>query len=154
MKFNVKITVLFIVPLLAAGSCKNKELFLDPAYIFLKWSSAVKNLNYKEYSECEASPKDESVFKDMYGDFYLSDLVIRNIGEFNPKDTKQDIVGYEYMFRKVYFECVRINRKKGLPVQNMKGDVEFINYIDGPKKDRGWLMFNRTIISTEMVNEQ
>jgi len=153
MRFYKNIILLLIIALLSAGSCKKREIFLDPAYVFYKWSSAVRNLNYKEYSECEAYPKDESVFRDLYGDHYLADLIIRNVGDFNPKDIKQDTVGFEYMFRRVYFDCVRINRKTGRPVQNMKGDVEFINYIDGPKKNRGWLMFNRTIINTELVNK-
>ncbi|MCL2155959.1 MAG: hypothetical protein FWH53_09870 [Leptospirales bacterium] len=154
MKFKKITTLIFAVTLLLISSCKKKEIFVDPAYIFLKWSSAVKNLNYKEYSECEAFPKDESVFREIYGDFYLSDLIIRDLGKFNEKDTKIDAAGYEYKFRSVYFECVRIMRKTGRPAQNMKGDVEFINYIYGPKKDKGWLMFNRTIINTDMVNAQ
>ena len=154
MKFKKIITLTFAVALLFNSSCKKREIFLDPAYIFLKWSSAVKNLNYKEYSECEAFPKDEPVFRELYGDFYLADLIIRNLGKFNEKDTKIDAAGYEYKFRSVYFECVRIKRKTGQPVQNMKGDVEFINYIDGPKKNKGWLMFNRTIINTDVVHAQ
>ena len=151
MKFNI-IIALFTAALLAISSCKKKEIFLDPAYIFLKWSSAVKNLNYKDYSECEAYPKDESVFRELYGDYYLTDLIIRNLGKFDEKKTKIDASGYEYKFRSVYFECVRVNRKTGRHVQNMKGDVEFVNYVDGPKKNKGWLMFNRTIISTRFEN--
>jgi hypothetical protein len=154
MEFKKIITLIFAAALLLVISCKKKEIFVDPAYIFLKWSSAVRSLNYKEYSECEAFPKDESVFRELYGNFYLTGLTIRNLGKFNEKDTKTDAAGYEYKFRSVYFECVRIIRKTGRPVQNMKGDVEFINYIDGPKKDKGWLMFNRTIINTDMVNAQ
>ena len=152
MRFYKNIILLTVFILLVISSCKRNDIFVDPAYIFLKWSSAVRNLNYKAYSECEAFQKDEAVFRDLYGDYFIADLIIRNMGEFNSKDVKQDIVGYEYVHRRVYFECVRINRKTGRPVQNMKGDVEFINYIGGPKKDRGWLMFNRTIINTAMVN--
>jgi len=32
----------------------------------------------------------------------------------------------------------------------MKGDIEFIKYITGSKVNKGWLMYNRTIISTGM----
>lgn len=129
-------------------SCNKKEAFVDPAYVFLKWSSAVKNLNYKEYSECEAFPKDELVFRELYTDFYYADLVIRNLDEYNESDFRSDIEGYKYNLRKVYFECKRVERKTGRAVQEMKGDIEFINYINGPRLDKGWLMYNRTIIST------
>ena len=152
MKFNKIIAIFLTAVILLIGSCKKRDVFVDPAYIFLKWSSAVRNLNYNSYSECEAFPKDESVFRELYGDHYLSDLIIRDLGKFNEKDTKLDVDGYKYKFRSVYFECVRVKRKTGKPVQNMKGDVEFVNYIDGPKKDKGWLMFNRTIINTNLVN--
>ncbi len=148
MNINKAIAVLLIFTFSITLSCKGKKAFVDPAYVFLKWSSAVKNLNYKEYSECEAFPKDEIVFRELYTDFYYADLLIRNLGEYNENDIRRDIEGNKYNLRKVYFECKRVERKSGHAVQEMKGDIEFVNYINGPKLNKGWLMYNRTIIST------
>ncbi len=148
MKNKVILTVFLILTLFLTISCKEKKAFVDPAYVFMKWSAAVKNLNYIEYTECEAFPKDEIVFHELYNDFYFADLLIRELGEYKENDIRSDIDGYKYNIRKVYFECKRIERKTGRAVQEMKGDIEFINYIDGPKLNKGWLMYNRTIIST------
>jgi hypothetical protein len=148
MKTNGFTAALLIFTLASIISCKEKKAFVDPAYVLMKWSGAVKNLNYKEYSECEAFPKDEMVFHELYGDFYYADLLIRELGEYNANDVRSDVEGYKYNLRKVYFECKRIERKTGRAVQEMKGDIEFINYINGSKVNKGWLMYNRTIIST------
>ncbi len=149
---NIKkvVTAAVILTLSFTISCSEKKAFVDPAFVFLKWSSAVKNLNYKEYSECEAFPKDEIVFRELYTDFYFTDLIIRELGKYNENDIDSDIDGYKYTLRKVYFECRRVERKTGRAVQDMKGDIEFINYINGPKLNKGWLMYNRTIISTRI----
>ena len=77
---NKVLAVSLIFALAIIFSCKEKKPFVDPAFVFLKWSSAVKNLNYKEYSECEAFPKDEIVFRELYTDFYYADLIIRETG--------------------------------------------------------------------------
>jgi len=148
MKFNKYPAVVLILFLFFVYSCKEKKAFVDPAYVFMKWSSAVKNLNYGQYAECEAFPKDEIVFRELYTDFYYSDLIIRELGKFDENVTGSDIDGFKYNIRKVYFECRRVERKTGRAVQEMKGDIEFINYINGPKLNKGWLMYNRTIIST------
>ncbi len=148
MKLN-RIAVLFllVVPFLLP-SCGNKQAFVDPVYVFMKWSGAVKKLNYKEYAECEAFPKDEIVFKELYGDHYYSDFLIRELGKYDENDIQSDSEGQKYNHRKVYFECKRVERRTGRAVQQMKGDIEFISYINGPKVNSGWLMYNRTIIST------
>ncbi len=148
MKISKIIAASMIIALSFALSCSDKKAFVDPVYVFLKWSSAVKNLNYKEYSECEAFPKDEMVFRELYTDFYFTDLLIRELGKLDENNIKSDVEGYKFNLRKVYFECKRIERKTGRAVQEMKGDIEFINYINGPKLNKGWLMYNRTIIST------
>lgn len=148
MKIKKILTILAVVTLGAVISCKEKKAFVDPAFVFMKWSAAVKNLNYQEYAECEAFPKDEMVFRELYGDFYFADLLIRELGEYNENDVRSDVEGHKYNLRKVYFECKRIERSTGRAVQEMKGDIEFISYLDGPRLNKGWLMYNRTIIST------
>lgn len=140
--------IMLIGFILFFSSCKRQEPFVDPAYIFLKWSGAVKTLNYKDYSECEAFPKDPDVFRNLYRDFYYGDLIIRDMSKFNESDVKSDFEGYKFNHRMLYFECKRISRETGKTVENMKGEVEFIKYIDGPRINRGWLMHNRTLIRT------
>lgn len=144
------ILILLAVILSSITSCKKKEAFVDPAYVFLKWSSAVKNLNYKEYSECEAFPKDDLVFRELFRDYYFSGLQIRNLGKYNENELKSDPEGHRYRLRKVYFECNRVERRTSRIVQEMKGDVEFVSFTNGPNADRGWLMYNRTFIATEI----
>lgn len=146
------ISVLVVSLLLLFSSCKRQEPFVDPAYIFLKWSGAVKSLNYKDYSECEAFPKDQDVFRNLYRDYYYGNLIIRDMGKFNDSDIKTDFEGYKFNPRMLYFECKRISRETGKTVENMKGEVEFIKYIEGPKINRGWLMHNRTLIRTGFDN--
>lgn len=141
-------SVLVISLFLLFSSCKKQEPFVDPAYIFLKWSGAVKTLNYDDYSDCEAFPKDQDVFRNLYRDYYYSDLIIRDMGKFNENDIKTDFEGYKFNHRMLYFECKRISRETGKTVENMKGEVEFIKYIEGSKTNKGWLMHNRTLIRT------
>jgi len=148
MKINKILAAFLVLTFAFILSCKEKKAFVDPVYVFMKWSSAVKNLNYREYGECEAFPKDEIVFRELYGDYYYADLLIKELGTYNENDIKNDLDGSRYNLRKVYFECKRIERRTGRAVQEMKGDIEFINYINGPKVNKGWLMYNRTIIST------
>lgn len=143
-----KYVFLLLAFILSGTSCKQKEAFVDPVYVFLKWSSAIKNLNYREYSECEAFPKDDLVFRELFKDYYFSDLQILNLGKYNENELKRDPEGYKYKLRKVYFECKRVERETSRFVQEMKGDVEFVWFTDGPNVNRGWLMYNRTFIAT------
>jgi hypothetical protein len=68
------------------------------------------------------------------------------MGKFNENDIKTDFEGYKFNHRMLYFECKRISRETGKTVENMKGEVEFIKYIEGSKTNKGWLMHNRTLI--------
>ncbi|HOP64243.1 MAG TPA: hypothetical protein PK358_11025 [Spirochaetota bacterium] len=146
-KFRIPVlSVLALVILFS--SCKRHEPFVDPAYVFLKWSAAVKNLNYKDYSECEAFPKDQDVFRELYREYYYADLITRDMGSFNENDVKGDFEGRTFNYRMLYFECNRVSRETGEKVEIMKGEVEFIKYLKGADEKRGWLMYNRTFIRT------
>ncbi|HQO40122.1 MAG TPA: hypothetical protein PK986_06620, partial [Spirochaetota bacterium] len=59
---------------------------------------------------------------------------------------RTDIDGKRYTRRMVYFECSRVERRSGKKAEEMKGEVEFIQYMDEPGVRRGWLMYSRTII--------
>ncbi len=137
------VLIIFSVTL---GSCKKDDIFVDPAYVFMKWAHAIRVMNYKEYSSCEAFAKSPDVFRELYGKNYYADLITRDLGEYNPDDIGTDIDGKRYTHRMVYFECSRINRSTGKKIESMKGEVEFIQYVDRPDSRRGWLMYSRTIV--------
>lgn len=145
-KFFFRAAIISLLFAVSQISCKRDDIFVDPAYVFMKWSHAIKTLNYNDYYTCEAYPKTEDVFRELYGNYYYSDLITRGIGTYNEKDTSKDIYGRTYTHRMVYFECQRVNRKTDKVVEYMKGEVEFIQYVQKPNSDRGWLMYNRTII--------
>jgi len=151
-KFRMPVISLMVLVLLIP-SCKGKKVFVDPAYIFLKWTSAVKNLNYTSYSECEAFPKADDVFRALYGGYYYTDMITRDMDPYNENDMKFDFEGKRINYRTVYFECNRVDRKTGKVIEKMKGDVDFIKYVDEPGSLRGWLMYNRTFIRTG-ISEQ
>ncbi len=146
----MKKILLIVLLLLFVFSCKEKPLFVDPAYVLMKWADAVKNMNYREYSECEAFPKDFSVFNELYRNYYYTDFLINEMGRYSDKNIRTDSEGNSYNYRIIHFECFRIERKTGRAVENMKGDVEFIKYLESPKAERGWLMSNRTIVRIEV----
>ncbi len=145
IKFFILVSV-FIFLVVSFTSCKEKKAFVEPTFVFMKWSDAIKKLNYRYYSECEVFPKERSVFSEIYGDHYYSDVFVKNLGDYDEENIRTDSEGNRFNHRKVYFECRRISRKTGMPVQNMKGDVLFVKYLSGARADKGWLMFNRTII--------
>ncbi|HPS58978.1 MAG TPA: hypothetical protein PK514_12810 [Spirochaetota bacterium] len=145
MCYKISAAVLIALAVFS-GSCKNDDIFVDPAYVFMKWSHAVKVLDYTKYSSCEAFPKSADVFRELYSKYYYADLITRDLGEYNPGDVRTDIDGKKYTHRMVYFECDRIERRTAKTVESMKGEVEFIQYVDEPGSRRGWLMYSRTII--------
>jgi hypothetical protein len=142
--------VLFLLIAIISFSCKKEPVFVDPAFILMKWGDAVKKMNYREYAECEAFPKDINVFNQLYRNYYYSDFLISEMGKYNKENVKTDAEGKKFNYRIIYFECLRIDRKTGDPVENMKGDIEFIKYTEKPHSDRGWLMSNRTIVRIEV----
>lgn len=142
--------ILISIIVFCSFSCKEKPVFVDPAFILMKWGDAVKKMNYREYSECEAFPKDIRVFNDLYRNYYYSDFLISEAAKYKEENIKTDALGKKFNYRIIYFECLRTERKTGKPVENMKGDIEFIKYIDKPDSDRGWIMSNRTIVRVEV----
>lgn len=147
-----KKTVLLILIAAVFFSCKKEPVFVDPAFILMKWGDAVKKMNYREYAECEAFPKDVNVFNELFKNYYYSDFLISEMDKYDEKNIKKDAQGRSFNSRLIYFECLRVDRKTGDPVENMKGDIEFIRYIDKPHSERGWLMSNRTIVRIEVDN--
>jgi hypothetical protein len=147
MKRHKRIVLLFIcLSILFAEGCAKKEKFVEPYYILQKWCRAIKDLNYKDYSQCEAYPKSYPVFREAYGEYFLSDLTITAIQDFDEDNVRKDPEGNSYHYRRVDFECTEVNRKTNRPMNKIQGDVLFILFTDDSLRKEGWLMSNRTLV--------
>jgi hypothetical protein len=134
---------------LAVISCKKEKKFAEPEYIFAKWTRAIERLNYKEYASCEAFPKEEPVFREIYRDYYYTDLMVTGVEKLDEKKIHKDPMGHAFISRNVQFECTEIRRNDRKPLMLLRGDVDFIRYIEGGRAAQGWLMWNRKIIRIE-----
>ncbi len=134
---------------LAVISCKKEKKFAEPEYIFAKWTRAIERLNYKEYASCEAFPKEEPVFREIYRDYYYTDLMVTGVEKLDEKKIHKDPMGHAFISRNVQFECTEIRRSDRKPLMLLRGDVDFIRYIEGGRAAQGWLMWNRKIIRIE-----
>ncbi len=126
--------------------CKKEKKFIEPDYIFAKWARAIDTLNYADYRSCEAYPKSETVFHEMFRDTYYADLMVTGVEKLDEKKVRKDTNGASYLVRNVQFECTEVRRKDRKAVRLLRGDVDFIKYIDGDRQKQGWLMWNRKII--------
>jgi hypothetical protein len=138
--------IILTIILLAGASCKKKENFIEPETVLRKWMRAVERLNYQAYRECEAYPKSRELFREMYREYYLVDLYPGKIEDLDPEDIKKDASDNSYLKRNVSFSVKAVNRKSGKKGYSIRGDVDFIRFLEGERRDDGWLMSNRTLI--------
>ncbi len=127
-------------------SCKDESRFVEPNYVLRKWASAIQQLNYREYASCEANPKAEAVFREMYREYYLVDVMATDVDDVGSSREMKDPKGLRYLSRHLEFEAAIIQRKTAKPGGLIRGNVEFIKYIDGGRAKDGWLLSNRTLI--------
>jgi hypothetical protein len=132
---------------LVATACKKAEKTPEPAFVIAKWARAIQDLNYQNYARCEAYPKSEAVFRDMYRDYYLTDLMVTSVEEADEKDVRRDQDGNPFLHRSLSFEASAVKRGTGRPYQVGRGDAVFIKFTAGAMAERGWLMSNRTFIT-------
>ena len=135
--------------ILTLSSCKKEKKFMEPEFIFAKWARAIENLNYADYASCEAFPKSEGTFREMFRDTYYADLMVTEVEKLDEKNVIKDHRGKSYIKRNVQFECTEIRRRDRKPVRVLRGDVDFISYVGDDKARRGWFMWNRKIIRIE-----
>ena len=141
-----RLIVFFVlIVFLSAFSCKKKEMDLEPVYVLQKWVRSIEKLDYSAYSKCEAYPKSEGVFLEMYKDDFFTDLTIMKVDEADEENVRKDYKGNSYVTRKAYFEASAVKRGKGNTYQLVSGDAEFFKFLDGEKSQNGWLIANRTI---------
>lgn len=126
-------------------SCKKERKLPQPGFVLKKWSKAIEELDYKNYSECEAYPKNEKTFREMYKNDYFTDITVIEVTDPNKDDIKKDHSGNSYISCSVIFEGSVIKRGENNPYQAVRGDALFIKFLEGTKSKQGWLIFNRTL---------
>ena len=149
MKRRVFAALVLVLMPMALVSCKKEKKFVDPEYIFSRWSKAIEALNYREYAACEAYPKSEGVFNEMYRDTFYTDLMVTGVEKLNEDRILTDRDSNTYLKRNVQFECTEVKRAGRRPVRVLRGDVDFIHFTAGERKNQGWLMWNRKIVRVE-----
>ena len=126
-------------------SCKEEKRFIEPTYVLQNWSKAIRNLNYRNYSRYESYPKEEGVFREMYSDYYIINLLVTDVVE-EEDNIRKDHDGNRYKYKTVHFEGGVVRRKDHKPYQVLRGDAEFVLFLDGKRADDGWLISNRTFM--------
>jgi len=144
-----KYLVVTMAVLIMAGGCKKKEKFTEPAFVMGIWTKSIRDLSYRQYARCEAYPKTEPVFREMYRDYYFADMMVTAVEDPDPADIKKDHEGNRYIHCSVSFEGAAVNRATGKPYQVVRGDAVFIKFMDGRRGGDGWLLSNRTFIAVK-----
>jgi hypothetical protein len=137
--------LLMLIVVLFAAECKKEKKFMEPDFIFAKWSRAIESLNYPDYASCEAYPKSEGVFREIFRETYYADLMVTEVEKADEKNIQKGRGG-SYVKRSVQFECTEVRRRDRRPLRVLRGDVDFIRFVDGSRTKQGWLMWNRKII--------
>ena len=123
----------------------NEEKIPEPVYVLQKWADSIEKLDYRKYKECEAYPKDENVFRKMYGSYYMVDITAIEVDKLKEEDVRKNPAGESFIHRAVNFEGTAVKRETKKPYQVIRGDAVFVKFLDGNRKNDGWLMSNRTI---------
>lgn len=144
-KFCVPIVILVSIMVISLDSCKKEEKIPEPVFVLKKWGRALEELNYRLYCQCEAYPKEVPVFRDMYKEYYIIDLMALEVEDENKEDIRKDYNNNPYLYRMVTFEGTAVKRDTKKPYQLIRGDAVFIKFLEGERKNDGWLMSNRTI---------
>jgi len=138
--------LMYISIIVIVFSCTKEEKFVEPDFILKKWSDSIKQLDYNKYKDCEAYPKGKKVFNEMYKTNYFVDLMVTDIEDLDKDNVNKDHKGNSYLTRKVSFECAEVKRISRKPAGLLRGDVDFVRFLNGSRKKEGWLMWNRSII--------
>lgn len=141
-------------PLIAAGllvllcttACKEKPHDPDPSVYMAQWVRAIEARDYSAYAAREAYPLSKEDFLKRYKDHWFSDLLITRLGDYDPEKIHTDHQGMTGTSRLLYFEMVERDRASGAARTLLSGDVLFVNYTEGPLKEKGWVMLNRSFV--------
>lgn len=142
----------FVLTMSAAcviSGCKKEEATFTAHEVLLsRWCKASETLNYELYKKCEAYPREQSVFNDMYKDFYFADPRVVKLEDLNEKDIQKDFDGNSFVKRNLYFECVEVKRSDKKQVR-LNGEAFIIKFTNGNRAGEDWFMANRTLVRLE-----
>jgi|GEM_PF-256640 len=127
-------------------SCRDQKKYIHPGAVLKRWAGAIRDLHYLEYSRCEAYPKNEAVFREMYRDYYIIDLMITDFEEVDEDAIKQDQDGNRFLQRSISFEGALVSRMTNKPEQILRGDALLVKFLDGERAKDDWLLWNRTLV--------
>lgn len=131
---------------LTITGCKREDRFIEPNIVLKKWAKSIEDLNYFEYNRYEANTKSEAVFREMYRDYYMVDLMATEVEDPDEKDVRKNGDGMKFIHRSVSFEGSLVNRATRKPYQVVRGDAVFVRFLEGKRRNDGWLISNRTLV--------
>lgn len=143
---EIRVWLFAIIAAVCVTSCKDESRFVEPNYVLKKWAAAIQKLDYREYVACEAYPKAEPVFREMYRDYYFEEIMTTEIDAPQKAVELKDSEGVRYLKRNLEFEATIIKRSTGKPYGIVRGDADYVRYLEGKRAKDGWLLLNRTII--------
>lgn len=141
--------LLIIAALALMLSCKDENRFVEPNFVLAKWAGAIQNLNYRDYASCEAFPKNEATFREMYRNYYFVDIMTTDIEDVDDKKARKDQEGNGYLHRSLEFEGAIINRQSRKATGIIRCSAVFVRFLDGKRAKDGWLISNRTLIPVQ-----
>jgi len=139
------IALIIAASLIACVSCKKRESYEEPNAVLQKWAKSIEQLNYSGYASTEAYPKSDAVFREMYRDYYMMDVMATEVEPENPEKAASDQSGEKYLHRSIHFEGTIINRQSRKPTGVMRGEAVFVRFLEGKRRNDGWLISNRIL---------
>ena len=138
--------ILSILLIMGILSCKDEARFVEPNFVLTKWAGAIRNLNYRDFAACEAYPRGEATFREMYRHYYLTDVTATEVEPVDQEKIRTDHAGNRFLHRALDFEASMINRQTKNQTGVLRGNAVFVRFLDGKRAGDGWLLSNRTLI--------
>ena len=121
--------LMIIAALAVVISCKDENRFVEPNFVLTKWAGSIQNLNYRDFASCEAFPKSEATFREMYRNYYFVDIMTTEIEDADDKNARKDQEGNSYLHRSLEFEGAIINRQTRKATGVIRGNAVFVKFL-------------------------
>jgi hypothetical protein len=123
--------------------CSEKKSYENERALLNSWALSIKNKDYQLYKKLDASPKPMEQFLEMYKEYYLSNIVIKEVSD--PSKEKTDSEG------KIFIKCDiicsgDIIMRKDSRKSPFAATFECIHYKNSASE---WLVSGRTLIRSD-----